>query len=162
MYSVLRHHMSFLTALTKSEPGLPRFNWNLERTVLTIDSNALLLNDIYKMMHSRIARMEANIARLFRGCEYQDILCFIDEKLHPDHVKDWFCDKPRDRSLGQSFVSNPDNGLVQFQDRLVTHLANDPELFVRVAGERLGKTGLFFPLHVRLCSHNAQVTYGIG
>lgn len=148
MFSLLRYNMTLTTRLAKAEPGLPRFSWNNERTVITIDCTAVPLKDIRKMIHSQIARMGVLVKALFRGCNYEDILSKIDDKLHPDHVKDWFVDNPQNRTIGFSFLSLPANGLIEFKDRLTQHLLRDEDLFV--AGK--AKTGILY-----CCLHDVHV-----
>ncbi|KAG1803279.1 uncharacterized protein BJ212DRAFT_1304607 [Suillus subaureus] len=82
-YLINGNQMAFLSTLSYTEPGLLRFRWNPEMTVLSID-RALIessLLDLKEMMDS-----------LFCGCPWQDILDYIDQHTNPPDLDKWFLD----------------------------------------------------------------------
>ncbi|KAF8054097.1 hypothetical protein FPV67DRAFT_1683436 [Lyophyllum atratum] len=146
MFNVMRQYMKLLTTVAKQQPGLARFNWDMQKTVLSIDGHAIELKVFYQTIHMTITRVEHLIDTLFRGCPYDDILSFIDFRIDPSaqRTQHWFRDQPLKRDIQFSIFAHEDNGWHKFEHRLLHHLSLDNKLFQTVNGVlKARSTGLW-------------------
>jgi hypothetical protein len=58
LITCLHQKMAFLSTLSYTEPGLPRFGWNPKMTVLSIDRFALPLNKFRTSIESSLLDMK--------------------------------------------------------------------------------------------------------
>ncbi|KAF5366490.1 hypothetical protein D9615_010644 [Tricholomella constricta] len=135
-FTVLRQYMKLFSALAKKHAGFARFNWNSEKTVLSIDGFSLQLKSFYESIPTSLDDLKVLISRLFRQCSYDDILAHIDKRLDPDHKRasQWFRDRPLENALKYSIFEEPENGLQKFQSRLLDHLCQDKHMFEYIQG----------------------------
>ncbi|KAG0698110.1 hypothetical protein DFH29DRAFT_878238 [Suillus ampliporus] len=91
LFTCLCQKMAFLSTLSYTEPGLPRFGWNPEMTVLSINGFALPLNKFKASVESSLLDM---MDSLFHSCPWQDILDYIDHHTDPTDSDKWFLDRP--------------------------------------------------------------------
>jgi hypothetical protein len=135
LFTGLRQKMALISSLSYSEPGIPRFMWNVSKTVLTVDGFAIQLSTLYHLLRSSIDSMETMIRHVFRGCEFEDILAYIDSRMDPLLPDKWFRDSPQESKQGTSIFSYQSNNLNRFSFRLLEHLAKDPDFFLRFDGQ---------------------------
>ncbi|GLB36937.1 hypothetical protein LshimejAT787_0312240 [Lyophyllum shimeji] len=145
LFGVLRSNMELLTTVVKTQPGIARFNWDVNKTVLTIDDFPIQLNMFYNSINDTLDRVAGLIKQLFRGCAYDDILSFIDFRLdpHPMRTRDWFRDEPLKQTIKFSIFSHPQNGWEKFEHRLLSQLSRDGELLQRINGSLKSRPGLW-------------------
>ncbi|KAK0197635.1 hypothetical protein F5146DRAFT_1130495 [Armillaria mellea] len=138
LFHSLKQSHAFYTALTKNEPGYPRFMWDLEYKVLSVDGEPILLKDFAESISGCLETLSMRINRLFRGCDYEDILEHISAHLDPNNPKMWLQDDPLNNDYGESVITNPVNGFRAFgtnkEDltmRLLNHLSTRKDLFTK-------------------------------
>ncbi|KAG1720862.1 uncharacterized protein EDB91DRAFT_1088677 [Suillus paluster] len=141
LFTGLRQKMALLSALSYSEPGLPRFGWNAEMTVVSIDGFPIPLKTFKNSVNSSLDDLKAKMDELFRGCQWDDILLHIDSRTDPNNPGNWFTDRPQSADQKTSVFSFKENGWDKYQRRLLEHLARDPRLFSRVKGEYVVNAG---------------------
>jgi hypothetical protein len=134
--------MAFLSALSYTEPGLPRFGWNPEMTVLSIDGFPLPLNKFKASIESSLLDMQEMMDTLFHGCPWQDILDYIDHRTDPTDSDKWFLDRPQQSEQNTSIFNFQENGLDAFKDRLLNHLAKHSSFFSKIEGVRKPHQGM--------------------
>lgn len=136
MFNTLRQYTTLLTTIAKAQPGIPRFNWNSDYTAFSIDGFSISLDTFHQGLTNKIKQVEKLIENLFRGCEYQDILDYIDSRLDPsiDCIKDWYADEPLNDTKLFSLFSILSNSWEPFKMRLLHHLTKDTQLFQFIEG----------------------------
>ncbi|KAJ3879204.1 hypothetical protein F5051DRAFT_438943 [Lentinula edodes] len=70
LFTTLRQNMNFLRALASRQQGLARFNWNIERTVISIDGFPIAVSSYIRGVHDTVNNVTSQIDHLFRGCPY--------------------------------------------------------------------------------------------
>ncbi|KAJ3870944.1 hypothetical protein F5051DRAFT_446885 [Lentinula edodes] len=143
LFTTLRQNMNFLRALASRQQGLARFNWNIERTVISIDGFPIAISSFINGIHTTIQNVSSQIEQLFRGCPYEDILQLIDDAMVPAHSGQprWFRDRPTEDKIRYSFFEEAENGLVDLRPRLLNYLVEDPKLFTTVDEKLIPKNG---------------------
>ncbi|KAJ3878219.1 hypothetical protein F5051DRAFT_439914 [Lentinula edodes] len=143
LFTTLRQNMNFLRALASRQQGLARFNWNIERTVISIDGFPIPVSSYINGVHNTIKNVSSQIDHLFRGCNYSDILQLIDDAMVPAQSGQprWFRDRPTGDKIRYSFFEEPENGLQEHRPRLLNHLIEDPKLFTAVDEKLIPKNG---------------------
>ncbi|KAJ3846669.1 hypothetical protein EV368DRAFT_88690 [Lentinula lateritia] len=143
LFTTLRQNMNFLRALANRQQGLARFNWNIERTVISIDGFPIAVSSFINGIHTTIQNVTSQIDKLFRGCPYDDILQLIDDAMIPAHSgqPQWFRDRPTEDKIRYSFFEEAENGLLGLRPRLLNHLIQDPRLFTTVDEKLIPKNG---------------------
>ncbi|KAG2740332.1 P-loop containing nucleoside triphosphate hydrolase protein [Suillus brevipes Sb2] len=66
---------------------------------------------------------------LFRACQWDDILAYIDSRTDPNNPGNWFTDRPQSTDQNTSVFNFKENGWDKYRRRLLEHLARDPRLF---------------------------------
>jgi hypothetical protein len=127
--------MALLSALSYSEPGLPRFGWNAEMTVVSIDGFPIPLKTFRESVDSSLHDMKAKMDELFLGCQWDDILHYIDSRTDANNPGNWFTDRPQSADQNTSVFNFKENGWDKYRQRLLEHLARDPRFFSRVNGK---------------------------
>ncbi|KAG1855080.1 hypothetical protein C8R48DRAFT_776481 [Suillus tomentosus] len=135
LFTGLRQKMALLSALSYSEPGLPRFAWNPEMTVVSIDGFPIPLKTFKHSVDLSLDDMKAKMDELFRGCQWDDILHYIDSHTDPNNPGNWFTDSPQSADQKTSVFNFKQNGWDKYRRRLIEHLARDPRFFSRVDGK---------------------------
>ncbi|KAJ3871158.1 hypothetical protein F5051DRAFT_446546 [Lentinula edodes] len=143
LFTTLRQNMNYLRALASRQQGLARFNWNIERTVISIDGFPIAVSSYIRGVHDTIKSVNSQIDRLFRGCLYSDILQLIDDAMVPAQTGQprWFRDRPTVDKIRYSFFEEAENGLLDLRPRLLNHLIDDPKLFTAVDAKLIPKNG---------------------
>ncbi|KAJ3979088.1 hypothetical protein F5890DRAFT_1559208 [Lentinula detonsa] len=146
LFTTLRQNMNLFKALSHNQQGLPRFNWNIERTIVSIDGFPITVSSFIDGIHGSLKTVTSQIERLFRGCPYQDVLAAIDAATIPNHIgqPNWFRDRPTNTDIRYSFFEEDENGLKELRPRLLQHLIQDPELFATIDGRLVPKKGAIF------------------
>ncbi|KIK53051.1 hypothetical protein GYMLUDRAFT_63923 [Collybiopsis luxurians FD-317 M1] len=147
LFTILRQYMKLLSSLAYAQQGLPKFSWNVERTVITIDGQPLAVDTFVNAIHKTLSNVTSQVHQLFRGCPYEDILKHIDDAMIPDHkfANQWFIDRPDESRSRYSFLEESRNGLSDLRPRLLNHLCEDPQLFSRgPSGEAIARKGAIF------------------
>lgn len=141
-FATMREHMKRFTVIALAQPGIARFTWDINHDVISIDGNPLRWNDILDSWQTCLGNLEASMHKVFRGCEYDHILEFIDSRLSPDSGAPgmWFRDS-RTTESGYSIISEEKNDLNKFRPVLLEHLAKDKSLFVTISGVLFAKEG---------------------
>ncbi|KAJ3972151.1 hypothetical protein EV361DRAFT_985941, partial [Lentinula raphanica] len=131
LFTTLRQHMSFFSALAYRQQGLSKFQWNIERTVLSMDGHPISVQSFIDGIQNTLTCVTSQIHQLFRGCPYEDILLLIDQATIPSKSGQprWFLDQASNEMPGYSFFDEPRNGLLALRPRLLEHLIQDPTLF---------------------------------
>ncbi|KAK0475973.1 hypothetical protein EDD18DRAFT_1366707 [Armillaria luteobubalina] len=144
LFHSLKQSHAFYTTLTKNEPGFARFNWDLDYKVLSVDGHPVLMTDFADSITGCVDTLQMRIHRLFRGCDYQDILDHISARLDPSNPRMWLQDDPLNSEYGESLITNTANGFKAFgphkEDltvRLLNHLSHRPEL----VSQKMGNDG---------------------
>ncbi|KAJ3871133.1 hypothetical protein F5051DRAFT_446582 [Lentinula edodes] len=143
LFTTLRQNMNFLRALASRQQGLARFNWNIERTVISIDGFPVAVSSYINGVHKTLENVALQIKHLFRGCPYADILELIDNAMIPAQSGQprWFRDRPTQDKIRYSFFEETENGLRDVRPRLLNHLIEDPKLFTAVDEKLVPKNG---------------------
>ncbi|PBK91137.1 hypothetical protein ARMGADRAFT_1107053, partial [Armillaria gallica] len=138
LFHSLKQSHVFYTTLSKNEPAYPRFGWDLEYKVLSMDGHPILMKDFAESLSGCLDTLSMRINRLFCGCHYEDILEHISARLDPNNPKMWLQDDPLNSDYGASVITNPVNGFRAFgpdkEDltmRLLNHLSNQKHLFTK-------------------------------
>lgn len=149
LFTTLRQNMNFLRALASRQQGVARFNWNIERTVISIDGFPIAVSSYIRGVHNTVNNVASQIDHLFRGCPYSDILQLIDDAMVPAQSGQprWFRDRPTADKIRYSFFEEAENGLQELRPRLLNHLIEDPKLFTVVDEKLIAKNGM----HVLIC-----------
>ncbi|KAJ4493425.1 hypothetical protein C8J55DRAFT_484850 [Lentinula edodes] len=143
LFTTLRQNMNYLRALASRQQGLARFNWNIERTVISIDGFPIAVSSYIRGVHDTIKTVTSQIDHLFRGCPYSNILQLIDEAMVPAQSGQprWFRDRPTADKIRYSFFEEAENGLQELRPCLLNHLIEDPLLFTAVDDKLIPKNG---------------------
>ncbi|KAJ3738649.1 hypothetical protein DFH05DRAFT_1531208 [Lentinula detonsa] len=101
LFTTLRQNMNLFKALSHNQQGLPRFNWNIERTIVSIYGFPVTVSSFIDGIHGTLKTVTYQIERLFRGCPYQDVLAAIDTATIPNHIgqPNWFRDRPTNTDI---------------------------------------------------------------
>ncbi|KAJ4478861.1 hypothetical protein C8J55DRAFT_561224 [Lentinula edodes] len=143
LFTTLRQNMNLFKAIASRQQGVARFNWNIERSVISIDGFPIAVSSFVDGVHRTLTDVEASIERLFRGCPYLDILQHIDDAMVPHNTGQprWFRDRPGKSDVRYSFFEEAENGFQQFRPRLLDHLSQDPKFFTTVGERTIAKNG---------------------
>ncbi|KAL0060144.1 hypothetical protein AAF712_013070 [Marasmius tenuissimus] len=146
LFTTLRQHMKYFSALAYRQQGLARFNFNPEDTVVSMDGFPIVVHDISSGINNSLKSTYQGMERVFRKCEFGDILHHIDEGMNPDEsARDkWFADVPHQDKCRYSLLEEARNGFGPYRDRLLDHLLVDPDLFSFVDGVSTPKRGAIF------------------
>ncbi len=138
LFHSLKQSHAFYTTLSKNEPAYPRFGWDLEYKVLSMDGHPILMKDFAESLSGCMDTLSMRINHLFHGCHYEDILEHISARLNPNNPKMWLQDDPLNSDYGVSVITNPVNRFRAFgpdkEDlsmRLLNHLSNQKHLFTK-------------------------------
>lgn len=131
LFNSLRQTMHFFTTLAFSQQGLSRFMWSKDRRTLSMDGFPVHIPSFIKEVGNVLSTVAVGIEKLFRGCEYLDILDHIDRSMVPELSgrPRWFLDRISERRHLYSFLEEEQNGLKGFRPRLLRYLAEKSELF---------------------------------
>ncbi|KIK52458.1 hypothetical protein GYMLUDRAFT_965934 [Collybiopsis luxurians FD-317 M1] len=140
-FATMRENIKHFTSVVMRQPGLPRFTWDVNYEVISIDGNPLGWKTIVSSWQECLAMLQSSVDKVFRGCQYDHILDFIDSKLMPDSPDKWFRDSRTNSKVGYSFITDPTNGLQVYRNVLLRHLLHDPSLFAVVNGRVYAKAG---------------------
>lgn len=141
LFNSLRQSMHLLSSIAYRQQGLARFIWSLDRKSLSIDGIPVHIPSFINNILRTLTDVTGNIDRLFRGCEYLDILQHIDQGMIPDESGKWFRDRIGREAERYSFLEEEENGFGQFHHRLLNHLAENSRLFGWVDGKLIPKRG---------------------
>ncbi|KAH7880194.1 uncharacterized protein C8R40DRAFT_1079401, partial [Lentinula edodes] len=143
LFTTLRQNMNLFRALATRQQGLARFNWNLGRTVISIDGFPISVSSFVEGVQRTLVEVEANIQVLFCGCKFDDILQHIDEASVPHKTGQprWFRDRPTKNDFRYSFFEEAENGFEIFRPRLLTHISKDPRFFTTIDNQTVPKNG---------------------
>ncbi|KAJ4463469.1 P-loop containing nucleoside triphosphate hydrolase protein [Lentinula lateritia] len=135
--------MNLFRAIATRQQGVARFNWNIERSVISIDGFPIAISTFLNGVHSTLNEVESAIERLFRGCHYLDILKHIDDGMVPHQTGQprWFRDRPAKCDVRYSFFEEGENGFTKLRPRLLDHLSQDPKFFTTVGERTIPKNG---------------------
>lgn len=138
--------MNLFRAIATRQQGVARFNWNIERSVISIDGFPIAISTFLNGVHSTLNEVESAIERLFRGCHYLDILKHIDDGMVPHQTGQprWFRDRPAKCDVRYSFFEEGENGFTKLRPRLLDHLSQDPKFFTTVGERTIPKNGRSF------------------
>ncbi|KAF8056315.1 hypothetical protein FPV67DRAFT_1678289 [Lyophyllum atratum] len=144
-FNTLRQNMKLFTTLAKQQPGIPKFGWDVQKTVLSINGFPLQLSVFYKSITTGLERLETLIIELLRGCPYEDLLKEIDSRLDPDPARaaHWYRDQPLKDTMCWSIFKESSNGFDKYQDVLLHHLSCDTQLLHSVNGATVGTAKLW-------------------
>lgn len=145
LFTTLRQNMNLFRALATRQQGLARFNWNLGRTVISIDGFPISVSSFVDGVQRTVGEVEANIQVLFCGCQFDDILQHIDEASVPHKTGQprWFRDRPTKNDFRYSFFEEAENGFETFRPRLLNHISKDPRFFTTIDNQTVPKNGTF-------------------
>lgn len=143
LFTTLRQNMNLFRAIATRQQGLARFNWNIERSVISIDGFPIPVSSFVDGVHRTLKDVKLSIERVFRGCPYVDILKHIDEAMVPHQTGQpmWFRDRPGNSDIRYSFFEERENGFEEFRPRLLDHLSRDPKFFTTVGDRTIPKNG---------------------
>ncbi|KAG1744239.1 hypothetical protein EDB19DRAFT_1827120 [Suillus lakei] len=82
---------------------------------------ALPLKKFKASVESSIVDMKEMMDSLFRGCEWQDILEYIDTHTDPTDSDKWFLDRPQQLDQNTSIFTFQENSLIMFTPFLLTN-----------------------------------------
>lgn len=125
LFNTLREQTALISSLALKEPGIPRYLWSTDYRVLSIDGFALPVTTIVSGIHAILSQTEAALDKVTRGCPLHDFWEQIDKALDLDQPRQWFMDKSRETTTGYSFITDPANDLVKYEDRLLRHLLSE-------------------------------------
>ncbi|KAH0833799.1 hypothetical protein J3R83DRAFT_10949, partial [Lanmaoa asiatica] len=134
MFTFLRQKHALFSTLAYTEPGLPRFNWDLSLKVLSVDGFPLSVRSLSKSVAAVQMEMEGLIKTLCLGLDFDSIFAYIDSRMDPTNAKMWFVDRPREDLQGTSVVSQDVSGLGSFSSQLLEVMAQDGRFFSKVGG----------------------------
>ncbi|KAK7434938.1 hypothetical protein VKT23_009679 [Stygiomarasmius scandens] len=136
-FTKMRENMRRFTALVYAEPGISRFTWDATGEVVTIGGFPLSAKRLFVSWKDQVGDLVLLVDDLFRGCEYSDILEYIDSRSDPDPEKSstWFRDSTSNTDVNFSVFSEKGNKLERFRGRLLGFLAEDRQFFKRVNGK---------------------------
>ncbi|KAF5358860.1 hypothetical protein D9757_012683 [Collybiopsis confluens] len=140
-FARMRENIKRFSTVVMLQPGIPRFTWDVHHEVVSIDGNPLRWKDILCSWQECLSMVQVSLDEVFRGCEYWNILSYIDSRLSPDSPEQWFRDSRNENTLGYSFITDPVNGLLSFRSTLLKHLIHDPALFLIADGKLHAKEG---------------------
>ncbi|KAH7868512.1 uncharacterized protein C8R40DRAFT_1074735 [Lentinula edodes] len=144
LFTTLRQNMNLFRAIATRQQGLARFNWNIERSVISIDGFPIPVSSFVDGVHRTLKDVKLSIERVFRGCPYVDILKHIDEAMVPHQTGQpmWFRDRPGNSDIRYSFFEERENGFEEFRPRLLDHLSRDPKFFTTVGDRTIPKNAV--------------------
>ncbi|KIK52403.1 hypothetical protein GYMLUDRAFT_967365 [Collybiopsis luxurians FD-317 M1] len=136
IFNSLRQNMHFLSTIAFNEQGVSRFVWSHDRKILGVDGFPIHIPSFVEALTSTVSVVTEQIAKLFRGCNFLDILDRIDQSMVPDETgrPRWFMDKINCDDMRYSFLEEDGNGLREFRPRLIRYLVNHSKLFKRAGG----------------------------
>ncbi|KZT05673.1 uncharacterized protein LAESUDRAFT_759917 [Laetiporus sulphureus 93-53] len=129
LFSTLQQHMSLLSALALSEPGIPRFNWDVTRTILGIDGVGMSMHRFKSSINFMIDECHAAIREICGSLSLDDFWNHIDSKMNPMDRENCFFDDPQVTKTGSSVFTDRRNGLERFRFILMEHILDDPRFF---------------------------------
>ncbi len=144
LFNSLRQSMHLLSHIAYSQQGIARFNWNMDRTIISMDGHPIDVNSFETAVHRTLQQLTDKMHTVFRGCNYLDMLQHIREAQDPSVAgrEKWFSDKISEDRPGYSFMSEQSNGLLAHRGRLLEHLTEDPTFWAYVDGKLVPNTGL--------------------
>ncbi|KAF5331459.1 hypothetical protein D9758_016336 [Tetrapyrgos nigripes] len=133
-FSKLRDSMKQFSALAFAQPSKSKFTWDATGEVITIDGHPLSAKRLFTSWKEQVGALMELMEKLFVGCEFGDILDYIDSRTNPDpeQISTWFRDAPSNTDISYSIFTEKSNNLEQFRRRLFNHLCNHPSFFNKV------------------------------
>ncbi|KAJ3871509.1 hypothetical protein F5051DRAFT_446117 [Lentinula edodes] len=124
LFTTLRQNMNLFRAIATRQQGVARFNWNIERSVISIDGFPIAITTFLNGVHSTLKE-------------------HIDNGMVPHHTGQprWFRDRPGKTDVRYSFFEEAENGFNEFRPRLLDHLSQDPKFFSTVGQRTIAKSG---------------------
>ncbi|ESK82734.1 putative RecQ helicase [Moniliophthora roreri MCA 2997] len=124
--------MSLLSALAYREQSVLKFNWNFNKTILSINDTPVLVQDFPNGICHTIASIETVLQKLCCGFDIMPVLVHIDRASISDvtGVWFWFRDNANVQQKFYLFFNEPKNGLTVLRNGLLTHLSKDKHLFL--------------------------------
>jgi hypothetical protein len=141
MFNTLRQQMALTSSLSYTHAFLPLFAWDPTRQNLSIDGKVLPMSKFKGAIHGSLQDLPFMMDRIFGGCQYNDILDYMDLRLDPSSPTQWFRDRPQEFAIGTSVFSNCDNELGRYRHRLLDAMSKDPKYFTYLQGKLHSKAG---------------------
>jgi hypothetical protein len=123
--SSLANQMSWLSNNT---PKTPSIVLNPENTVLSLHGYSLVISEFPQWYQSRLKSAEALMSDVLCGFEFPELHEIIRRRLNPKSPADWFIDDLTNRTPGYSFITDPQNELIQFEKALHRKIMTTPDV----------------------------------
>ncbi|KAL0067297.1 hypothetical protein AAF712_005695 [Marasmius tenuissimus] len=137
LFTTLRQHMKYFSALAYRQQGLARFNFNPKKTVVDMDGFPIRIADVSSGVKDSLESVRQGMKRVFRLCDYKPILKHIEDGMNPDDSakEKWFRDVPQEDKYRYSLFEEETNGFGSLRSALLDSLVEDPNLFSMVNGK---------------------------
>ncbi|KAH7908979.1 hypothetical protein BJ138DRAFT_1103052 [Hygrophoropsis aurantiaca] len=134
LFTSLRQKMALISSLAHNEHELPRFMWNADYDVLSIDGFPISLPTFRQSIEDTISSINNRVSQLCRGCPVDDLMSHIDSRTNPHAATLWFRDRPQNLAQGASVFNEEGNAFRGFDSRLLKHLSADSAFFGNLGG----------------------------
>ncbi|KAK1234421.1 hypothetical protein PQX77_002380 [Marasmius sp. AFHP31] len=143
LFTTLRQHMKFFSALAYRQQGLARFNFNDTMTVVDMDGFPILIADLSIGVKKSLESVRQGMKRVFRHCDFEPILNHIADGMNPhDSAKEkWFHDVPQEDKCRYSLFEENGNGFHPLRSALLDKLVLDSKLFSIIDGKLVANSG---------------------
>ncbi|KAJ8085325.1 hypothetical protein PM082_004121 [Marasmius tenuissimus] len=137
LFTTLRQHMKYFSALAYRQQGLARFNFNPKKTVVDMNGFPIRIADVLSGVKDSLDSVRQGMKRVFRLSDYEPILKHIEDGMNPDDSakEKWFHDVPQEDKCRYSLFEEETNVFGSLRSALLDSLVEDPNLFSMVNGK---------------------------
>ena len=127
----LMQDFHLVSSLSYKVKNLPRFAWNHNYTVVSIDGFPIAMKDFKSFPGRMLKESERRLQVALQGLSFPDFDKVIDACVNSEDVQNWIKDDLRNREPGYSFLTDPRNPFQSFSETLLRAIMdedNNPEL----------------------------------
>jgi hypothetical protein len=110
------HQMTFIS---DRHASLPRFAWNWNHSVLSIDGNPIIIEDFKHKVTSVLNKAEEGLKKVLCGLSFPELEADLDRCLNRDDPANWIRDNINNRTEGYSFITDTRNPFFRYKDQLL-------------------------------------------
>jgi hypothetical protein len=134
VFTSLMQEFHLLSALSYRVKRLPRFSWNHNYSVVSMDGYPITMSDLQEFPTKLLKEADVRLHVALQGLKFRDFDKIIAECLRSDNPKKWIKDDLRNQEPGYSFLTDTRNSFHLVKDWFLKELM-DEEKNPQIAGD---------------------------
>jgi hypothetical protein len=124
-FTSLMQEFHLVASLCYKVKNLPRFTWNHNFTIVTIDGFPIAMKDLKAFPKCVLQEAERRLQVALQGLTFPDFDKVVNDCLEHEAVGNWIKDDLRNRDPGYSFISDTRNPFQSFSETLLRAMMDE-------------------------------------